>query len=33
MEIHSPVELRFSPFDFYLSMRKNNPIVLDEENE
>jgi cytochrome P450 len=33
MEIYPPVEQRFSPFDFYSSMRKNNPIVLDEENE
>jgi cytochrome P450 len=33
MEIYPPVEQRFSPFDFYLSMRKNNPIVFDEENE
>jgi len=33
MEIYPPVEQRFSPFDFYSSMRKNNPIVCDEENE
>jgi len=33
MEIYSPIEQRFSPFDFYSSMRKNNPIVFDEENE
>ncbi|HEY8523125.1 MAG TPA: cytochrome P450 [Nitrososphaeraceae archaeon] len=33
MEIYPPVEQRFSPFDFYSSMRKNNPIVFDEENE
>ena len=33
MEIYPPIEQRFSPFDFYLSMRKNNPIVFDEENE
>jgi cytochrome P450 len=33
MEIYPPVEQRFSPFDFYSSMRKNNPIVVDEENE
>ena len=33
MEIYPPIEQRFSPFNFYLSMRKNNPIVFDEENE
>jgi cytochrome P450 len=33
MEIYPPIEQRFSPFDFYSSMRKNNPIVFDEENE
>ena len=33
MEIYPPAEQRFSPFDFYSSMRKNNPIVFDEENE
>jgi cytochrome P450 len=33
MEIYPPVEQRFSPFEFYSSMRKNNPIVFDEENE
>ena len=33
MEIYPPIEQRFSPFDFYASMRKNNPIVFDEENE
>ncbi len=33
MEIYPPVEQRFSPFDFYSLMRKNNPIVFDEENE
>jgi cytochrome P450 len=33
MEIYPPVEQRFSPFNFYSSMRKNNPIVFDEENE
>ena len=33
MEIYPPVEQRFSPFDFYSSMRKNNPIVIDEENQ
>ena len=31
MEIYPPIEQRFSPFNFYLSMRKNNPIVFDEE--
>jgi cytochrome P450 len=33
MEIYPPSEQRFSPFKFYSSMRKNNPIVFDEENE
>ena len=33
MEIYPPIEQRFSPFDFYSSMRKNNHIVFDEENE
>ena len=33
MEIYPPIEQRFSPLDFYSSMRKNNPIVFDEENE
>jgi cytochrome P450 len=33
MEIYPPIEQRFSPFDFYSSKRKNNPIVFDEENE
>ena len=33
MEIYPPIEQRFSPFEFYSSMRKNNPIVFDEENE
>jgi cytochrome P450 len=33
MQIYPPIEQRFSPFDFYSSMRKNNPIVFDEENE
>ena len=33
MEIYPPIQQRFSPFDFYSSMRKNNPIVFDEENE
>ncbi|HEX6671911.1 MAG TPA: cytochrome P450 [Nitrososphaeraceae archaeon] len=33
MEIYPPVEQRFSPFDFYSSMRKNTPIVFDEENQ
>jgi cytochrome P450 len=33
MEIYPPIEQRFSPFKFYSSMRKNNPIVFDEENE
>ena len=33
MEIYPPIEQRFLPFDFYSSMRKNTPIVFDEENE
>jgi cytochrome P450 len=33
MEIYPPSEQRFSPFKFYSTMRKNNPIVFDEENE
>jgi cytochrome P450 len=33
MDIYPPIEQRFSPFDFYSSMRKNSPIVFDEENE
>ena len=33
MERYPLVEQRFSPFDFYSSMRKNNPIIFDEENE
>ena len=33
MEIYPPIEQRFSPFEFYSSMRKNNPIVFDEENK
>jgi hypothetical protein len=33
MEIYPPSEQRFSPFEFYSHMRKNNPIVFDEENE
>ena len=33
METYPPSEQRFSPFEFYSHMRKNNPIVFDEENE
>jgi cytochrome P450 len=33
MNIYPPVEKRFSPFDFYSFMRKNNPVAFDEENE
>ncbi|HET9774376.1 MAG TPA: cytochrome P450 [Nitrososphaeraceae archaeon] len=33
MEIYPTSEQRFSPFEFYSHMRKNNPIVFDEENE
>ena len=32
MNIYPTVEQRFSPFEFYSSMRKNNPIVFDEQN-
>src|SRR6187551_3394574 len=33
MNIYPPVEQRFSPFDFYSLMRKNNPIAFDEGNK
>ena len=33
MEIYPPIEQRFLPFEFYSIMRKNNPIVFDEENK
>ena len=33
MNIHPPVEKRFSPFEFYSFMRKNNPVAFDEQNE
>jgi len=33
MNIYPPVEQRFSPFEFYSLMRKNNPVVFDERNE
>jgi cytochrome P450 len=33
MDIYPPVEQRFSPFEFYSLMRKNNPVLFDEENE
>jgi len=33
MKIYPSTEQRFSPFEFYSYMRKNNPIVFDEENE
>ena len=33
MNIYPPVEQRFSPFEFYSLMRKNNPIAFDERNE
>ena len=33
MNIYPPIEQRFSPFEFYSLMRKNNPVVFDERNE
>jgi cytochrome P450 len=33
MNIYPPIEQRFSPFEFYLLMRKNNPVAFDEVNE
>ena len=33
MNIYPPVEQRFSPFEFYSFMRKNNPVAFDEQNE
>jgi len=33
MNIYPPVEQRFSPFEFYSLMRKNNPVTFDERNE
>ncbi len=33
MNIYPPIEQRFSPFEFYSSMRKNKPIAFDEVNE
>ena len=33
MDIYPPIEQRFSPFEFYSLMRKNNPVLFDEENE
>ena len=33
MNIYPPIEQRFSPFEFYSLMRKNNPIAFDELNE
>lgn len=33
MNIYPPVEKKFSPFEFYSFMRKNNPVAFDEENE
>jgi cytochrome P450 len=32
MNIYPPIEQRFSPFEFYSLMRKNNPVVFDERN-
>ncbi len=33
MDIYPPIDQRFSPFKFYSSMRKNNPVVYDDRNE
>jgi len=33
MEIYPSIEQRFSPFEFYSHMRKNNPVAFDEKNE
>lgn len=33
MNIYPPVAQRFSPFEFYSLMRKNNPVAFDEKNE
>lgn len=33
MNIYPSVEQRFSPFEFYSFMRKNNPVAFDEQNE
>ena len=33
MNIYPPIEQRFSPFEFYSLMRKNNPVAFDEGNE
>jgi cytochrome P450 family 109 len=33
MNIYPQIEQRFSPFEFYSSMRKNYPIAFDEVNE
>ena len=33
MNTYSPLEKRFSPFEFYSFMRKNNPIAFDEKNK
>ena len=33
MNIYPPVEKRFSPFEFYSFMRKNNPVAFDAQNE
>ncbi|HEX2305217.1 MAG TPA: cytochrome P450 [Nitrososphaeraceae archaeon] len=32
MNIYPPIEQRFSPFEFYSLMRKNNPVAFDEGN-
>ena len=32
MNIYPQIEQRFSPFEFYSKMRKNNPMVFDEKN-
>lgn len=33
MDIYPPIDQRFSPFEFYSSVRKNNPVVYDNKNE
>ncbi|MGD1839099.1 MAG: cytochrome P450 [Nitrososphaeraceae archaeon] len=33
MNIYPSIDQRFSPFEFYSFMRKNNPITFDEQNE
>jgi hypothetical protein len=33
VNIYPPIEQRFSPFEFYSFMRKNNPVAFDKQNE